>query len=90
LEIVAAAETMKGKSMLCTGGGAFNSFLISRILHHAADAVAIVIPEDEVVKFKEALVFAFLGILRFRGETNCFSSVTGATRDSSAGVMIGF
>jgi anhydro-N-acetylmuramic acid kinase len=90
MEIVAAAETMKGKSMLCTGGGAFNSFLISRILHHAEDAIAIVIPENDVVKFKEALVFAFLGVLRFRGETNCLSTVTGASRDSSGGVMIGF
>jgi anhydro-N-acetylmuramic acid kinase len=90
MEIIAAAETMKGKSMLCTGGGTFNSFLVSRILHHAGDNISIVIPEDDVVKFKEALVFAFLGILRFRGEMNCLRSVTGATRDSSAGVMIGF
>jgi anhydro-N-acetylmuramic acid kinase len=90
MEISYAAKTMNGKSMLCTGGGTFNSFLISRILHHAGDSFSMIIPDDEVVKFKEALVFAFLGVLRTTGENNCFRSVTGASQDSSAGVMVGF
>jgi anhydro-N-acetylmuramic acid kinase len=90
IEIVEAAREMKGKSMLCTGGGAFNSFFMSRLLHHAGDDISIIIPDENIVKFKEALVFAFLGVLRFRREVNCFSSVTGASADSSGGVMIGF
>lgn len=89
-EIIGAANQMKGGSMLCTGGGAFNSFLMSRILEHAADKVSIIIPEDSIVKFKEALVFAFLGVLRKRGEVNCLRSVTGASRDNCSGVVIGF
>lgn len=90
IEIMSAAAGMNGKSMLCTGGGAFNSFLISRILEHAGDNVSIIIPDDAIIKFKEAVVFAFLGVLRTRGEVNCLSSVTGASRDNSGGVMIGF
>jgi anhydro-N-acetylmuramic acid kinase len=89
-EIATAAKELSGKSMLCTGGGAFNSFLISRILDHAEDAFSVVIPDQQVVKFKEAVVFAFLGVLRACGEPNCLKSVTGATKDNSGGVMVGF
>jgi len=89
-EIMAAIPTNKKAYVLCTGGGVYNSFLMSRILHHAPDAVSLIIPSDEVVKFKEALVFAFLGVLRVRGEANCLKSVTGASENSSAGLMIGF
>jgi anhydro-N-acetylmuramic acid kinase len=90
IEIVDAAVTMKGNSMLCSGGGVFNSFLISRILQHAGDSLTIIIPDKEIIKFKEALIFAFLGVLSVRGEHNALASVTGATRDSSGGVKIGF
>lgn len=80
----------KRASILCTGGGAFNSYLVSRMLEHAGDKVSLIIPDDEVVKYKEALVFAFLGVLRVNGEVNCLKSVTGASHDSSAGVLTGF
>ncbi len=80
----------KGARVLCTGGGAFNSYLISRMLQHGGDDITFVIPEEEVVKFKEALIFAFLGVLRTRNEVNCLKSVTRASKDSSAGTMIGF
>jgi anhydro-N-acetylmuramic acid kinase len=90
-EIVRAVPaSRKNARMLCTGGGAFNSFLISRILDHAGDRFTIVIPDDDIIKFKEALVFAFLGVLRVRDEPNCLKSVTGAVRDSSGGVLVGF
>jgi len=42
------------------------------------------------VKFKEALVFGFLGVLRVRNEINCLRTVTNASRDTSSGTMIGF
>lgn len=90
-EICDAIRTHKKNArVLCTGGGAFNAFLITRMLEHAADDMTFIIPEDDVVKFKEALVFAFLGVLRVRDEVNCLRSVTHAARDSSSGVMIGF
>lgn len=90
-EIINAIVThKKGVKVLCTGGGAFNSFLISRMLEIGGDDVTLIIPEDEIVKFKEALVFAFLGLLRVRDEINCLKSVTGASRDSSGGILAGF
>jgi len=89
---IAEAILKSGKkgTVLCTGGGTLNSFLMYRLVEHCGDDAALVIPEKEVIDFKEALVFAFLGVLRSRGETNCLKSVTGASKDSSGGVAIGF
>ncbi len=79
----------KGK-LLITGGGALHSFLIQLIQHKLKGQADVVIPEKQIVEFKEALVFALLGVLRVRGEVNCLKSVTGARKDSSGGIMIGF
>ncbi len=90
-EITAALlESGKNKTVLCTGGGVFNSFLIYRMIELCGDDATLVIPDIEIINFKEALVFAFLGVLRIRNEANCLKSVTGATQNSSSGVMIGF
>jgi len=91
MEICAAIKEHKQVAkVLCTGGGAFNSFLISRMLHHGGDDLTFIIPEEEVVKFKEAMVFAFLGVLRVRNEVNCLKTVTNAVKNTSSGTMIGF
>jgi anhydro-N-acetylmuramic acid kinase len=76
-------------SVLITGGGAFNSFLVYRLIELCEDHVSLIIPDDEIVKFKEALVFAFLGVLRVEGKDNCLKSVTGASQDSSSGIIVG-
>ncbi len=72
-------------SLLVTGGGAYNEFLIQRIenLCHAK----IVVPKPEIIDYKEALIFALLGLLRFEDKTNCLASVTGAFKDHSSGVV---
>jgi anhydro-N-acetylmuramic acid kinase len=90
-EIVSAVpEHLKTPRVLCTGGGVFNAFLISRILENSGDRLTLILPEVEIIKFKEAIVFGFLGVLRVRDEPNCLRSVTGATEDSSAGILVGF
>ncbi len=71
--------------ILITGGGAFNRFLIER-LESKAGAI-LVIPDQILVKYKEALIFALLGLLRTRGEINCLSSVTGGKNDLSTGTI---
>src|SRR5690606_24037590 len=86
----AIPSSRRKQSMLCTGGGAFNSFLLYRLMETCGDRVSVVVPEDAVVKFKEAVVFAFLAVLRVRNEVNCLRSVTGALRDTSSGMMVGF
>ncbi|MGB1283626.1 MAG: anhydro-N-acetylmuramic acid kinase [Polaribacter sp.] len=69
--------------ILITGGGTFNDFLISRIKF--LTQVEIIIPSKEIINFKEALVFAFLGVLRVENKVNCLKSVTGAREDHSSG-----
>lgn len=70
-------------SVLVTGGGALNQFLMERLQYHTK--VVIEIPDRQLVEFKEALIFAFLGVLRIRKEVNCLASVTGGKKDLSAG-----
>ncbi len=72
--------------LLVTGGGAFNNFFIE-LLEQQIQAT-VVIPEKEIVSFKEAIIFAFLGVLRIRNETNCFSTITGSTDDSICGTLV--
>lgn len=71
------------KSLFITGGGAFNTHLIDSLSNHSD--VKIVVPEKCLIENKEALIFAFLGVLRLRNENNCLASVTGANRDHSSG-----
>ncbi|HWB25624.1 MAG TPA: anhydro-N-acetylmuramic acid kinase [Chitinophagaceae bacterium] len=80
-------EAGKGK-LLVTGGGAFNGFLIERLQNMLAPlAVEVTVPGKNVVQYKEALVMALLGLLRWREENTVMSSVTGATRDSIGGAV---
>ncbi len=74
--------------LLVTGGGAFHSFFIEQLQKDYIGKV--VVPSKELINFKEAIIFAFLGVLRFRNENNCLASVTGASSDSSSGKMTGF
>jgi len=74
--------------MLVTGGGALNNFLTEQLREALAPLnVNPVVPYEQVAKFKEALVMALIGALRWREETNVMSSVTGALRDSIGGAM---
>jgi anhydro-N-acetylmuramic acid kinase len=72
----------KGK-MLITGGGALNNYLVKRISSHTQHQV--IVPDQLTVDYKEALIFALLGLLRLEGQTNVLSSVTGASSDSCSG-----
>ena len=73
------------KSVLVTGGGAYNQFLIKRFkeLSHCE----LTLPPSDIIEFKEALIFAFLGLLRLENKVNCLKSVTGASKDHSSGTI---
>ncbi len=79
------ASSIEKLSILLTGGGTYNTFLVKIIKEHLK--LNVVIPENKIIDFKEALIFAFLGVLRMRGEVNILKSVTGASRDSCSGAV---
>ncbi len=70
-------------SMLVTGGGVYNSFFMERL--NSLATPKIIVPEKVIVEFKEALVFAFLGVLKWKNQINVLKSVTGAKTDHSSG-----
>ncbi|MDR2126317.1 MAG: anhydro-N-acetylmuramic acid kinase [Prevotellaceae bacterium] len=81
-------KALNGKNIetiLVTGGGARNVFLIERF--NAAAKRKIIIPDSQTIDFKEAIIFAFLGVLRMRGEINCLRAVTGAKIDNCGGCI---
>jgi anhydro-N-acetylmuramic acid kinase len=75
-------------NLLATGGGALNPVLI-QLIRQKLEGFNVEVPRQQIIEFKEALVFAFLGVLRVRGEVNVLKSVTRATRDSCSGVVVG-
>jgi anhydro-N-acetylmuramic acid kinase len=85
IQISDTLENLKANKVLVTGGGAFNDFLISRI--SALTDAEIIVPEKELIEFKEAIVFGFLGALYLSETPNCLSSVTGAERDVIGGEL---
>lgn len=86
--IAAVLFKAPGTTMLTTGGGAFNSYLVEAIEEQVSKhGIHVVVPDPSIVSFKEALIFALLGWLRMREEVNTFASVTGATHNSIGGCV---
>lgn len=73
------------KNILITGGGAYNSFLIEKIKEKTESKV--IIPEQKIIEYKEALIFAFMGVLKMNNEINVLSSATGSSADHCSGVI---
>ena len=78
-----ASNINSAKKTLITGGGAYNDYLIQNIINLTESEI--IIPSSEIIEYKEALIFGFLGVLKDSNINNCYSSVTGATKDHSSG-----
>lgn len=80
---ISSDNTANTSKILVTGGGAKNKFLVKRMAIYTPHKL--IIPPDHIIDYKEALIFAFLGVLRLRNEINSLKSVTGAKIDHSSG-----
>lgn len=72
-------------NVLITGGGSHNTFLVDRIKDLSKNQI--IIPDKTLVDYKEALIFAYLGYLRFNQKNNTLSSVTGAQKAHCSGAV---
>lgn len=80
-----ASIIKRNQTVLCTGGGAYNKFLLQCF----KDAgITIVVPDQEIIEFKEAVVFAFLALRKLENKVNVLKSVTGAKENSISGVVV--
>jgi anhydro-N-acetylmuramic acid kinase len=84
-QIAKVFNVLKIKSALFTGGGAKNDYLIELI--QSKCETQIVVPKKEIIDFKEAIVFAYLGVLYMQGQANCLKDVTSASKSVVGGVL---
>lgn len=84
-QIAASIRAYPVKHVLVTGGGAYHPLLIRKIRESVA--AEIIIPHETIVEYKEAIIFAFLGLLRYLEKENVRASVTGASRNSVSGAI---
>ena len=82
-QISSGLDNDPGSSVLLTGGGAYNRFFVEQL--RSESNCNFIIPDKQLIDFKEALIFALLGVLKLRDEVNVLSSVTGAKMDHSSG-----
>lgn len=73
------------KRVLFTGGGTYNHYFIEKIKGKTTSEI--IIPEKEIIDFKEALIFAFMGVLKLNNEINVLSSATGSSKNHSSGIF---
>jgi anhydro-N-acetylmuramic acid kinase len=83
IQIASQINTSDYSTILVTGGGVYNTYLLNRLKAHTQQKI--IVPDKDVIEFKEALIFGLLGVLKLRNEVNCLKSVTGALKDHSTG-----
>ena len=74
------------KTVLVTGGGTFNTYLLEKIQEKSQ--TELIVPDENIINFKEALIFAFMGVLRLSNEVNVLCSATGSSENHSSGLLV--
>jgi len=83
MQIINTFSKFKISNSFLSGGGVFNNYLISRL--SLLTKTELIIPSTEMIKFKESIIFGFLGVLRILNKDNCLASATGAIKNHSSG-----
>jgi len=84
-QIALIIDNIEGNEVLFSGGGTYHSFIVDLIKSHTSKNITI--PTAQIINYKEALIFAFLAVLKHQNQINVLKSVTGASSDSSSGVL---
>lgn len=84
-QLTGLINLLEAKTVLFTGGGTYNTFIIDLIKQHCTKEI--VIPSKDIIDYKEALIFGFLGILKHQNQVNVLKSVTGASKNSCSGTL---
>ena len=87
-QIIRTLRAVPAGEILISGGGAYNNFLLELLSEKISVSHRIIIPDKKIIEYKEALIFALLGVLRMTGNTNCLASVTGSRSDSCGGSIL--
>ncbi|MES2559111.1 MAG: anhydro-N-acetylmuramic acid kinase [Bacteroidota bacterium] len=87
MQVASAVKEADMETILMTGGGVYNSYLMERIA--ALGTARFTSGSQQLIEFKEALIFGFLGVLRIQNKFNALSSVTGAKQHSLGGAVYG-
>lgn len=75
-------------SLFITGGGTHNNFLVEEISNRVQKKnISVVIPDLDIIDFKEAILMAYLGYLRISNQPNLLHTVTGASTNSIGGAI---
>lgn len=88
-KVILSFSQKKDPTVLLSGGGAYHTYFIERLDHYLNANWIPMKADSQLIEFKEAVIFAFLGVLKLRGENNCLASVTGAARDNCGGIIYG-
>lgn len=83
IQIAKEVNKKRNSTILVTGGGVYNDYFLKRLKFHVKNNIQL--PENQIIEFKEAVIFGLLGILKLRNDVNCLRSVTGASKDHSSG-----
>jgi anhydro-N-acetylmuramic acid kinase len=74
--------------LLITGGGAHNRFIVDKLREAVMPGgIECLVPEGKLTDYKEAVIMALMGALRWREDINVMCSVTGASKDSINGAV---
>jgi hypothetical protein len=79
-------KSKHNKKVLVTGGGAFNSFFTDLLQQHLKkEGISLILPDANLIQYKEAVIFACLGLLSALRQENISPSITGASMPSISG-----
>lgn len=88
IQKLAANNDIRNTKLMATGGGAFNTFMIQRLMQALQPfEIEVIVPGAAIINYKEALIMGLMGVLRWREEYNVLQSVTGARRSSIGGAV---